>query len=220
MTMTTTTRTRFERMDMFSKFFISSSLVIANVKIKIKNQNQSVIFRGRIEMILSFSLIFRNDFKVFGGLVLLEFLWQGVGSFPTTPSSSRPLSFLNSFRVSFRPNRGYPIGRPRAKSSFMSEKLVRLWAKICFNPAALVRPWAKVISNPVANLRPNTTGLLSLQGMFARARTYVSTLRHSFASIRRICSAVNSDDYLNVGYQYLSAGYCRCIAGIYSMWPM
>ena len=79
---------------------------------------------------------------------------------------------LNSFRVSFRPNRGYLIGRPRAKSSFRSEALVRPRAKIPFHPAALVRPWAKISFNPVRS--------------FAHGRTSVLILWRIFAPIRRV----------------------------------
>jgi len=51
--MTTTTRTRVRRMDMFSKFFISFVLMATKVKIKIKNQNQSVILSVKNGTILS-----------------------------------------------------------------------------------------------------------------------------------------------------------------------
>jgi len=43
MTSTTTNRTRVDRMDTFSKFFILYVLVATKVEIKIKNQNQSEI---------------------------------------------------------------------------------------------------------------------------------------------------------------------------------
>jgi hypothetical protein len=51
MTSTTTTRTRVDRMDMFSKFFISSILVATKVEIKLKNQNQHDILWGKKGMI-------------------------------------------------------------------------------------------------------------------------------------------------------------------------
>ncbi|HNW49543.1 MAG TPA: hypothetical protein PKH79_00590, partial [Prolixibacteraceae bacterium] len=54
-----------------------------------------------------------------------------------------------------------------------------------FQPCALVRPRANECFNPVANLRPYTTGLPTLQRMFALGRRSLSSLRGIVARGRR-----------------------------------